>query len=147
MTRIQTFEPREWYDAIEALGQLHKAELESHITDLPRRLNREMYDTMFESGVLVNFGVFDGDKMVGYAFAFVHSHPHYEMVTAQHDSLFIHPDYRLPRVALRLMAAVEAECRARGAEKMAWVAKPGTAFQRLLDRLCRFEEMTYIKEL
>ena len=32
MTRIATFEPRQWYDEIEQLGQLHKDEVEADVT-------------------------------------------------------------------------------------------------------------------
>lgn len=147
MTRIATFNLPDWYDQIEALGQLHKAETEAHLHDQPCVLNRTLYDALFAAGVLVCVGVFADGCIVGYAVATVAPHPHYALTAAQHDSLFIHPDYRAPRLALRLVESVEAECKARGALFIAWHAKPGTPFARLLERRAHLEEHVYTKEL
>lgn len=147
MTRIETFEPREWYDAIEALGQLHKAEVEADLHDLPCVLNREMYDTMHAYGALVCVGVFDGSNIVGYGIATVSPHPHYQLIQANHDSLFIHPRYRTPRVALRLIEAVEQACKAKGAAFIAWHAKQGSPFEQVMRKRAKPEETVYIKEL
>lgn len=147
MTRIATFNLPDWYDQIEALGQLHKAETEAHLHDQPCVLNRTLYDALFAAGVLVCVGVFADGCIVGYAVATVAPHPHYDLTAAQHDSLFIHPDYRAPRLALRLVESVEAECKARGALFIAWHAKPGTPFARLLEHRAHLEEYVYTKEL
>ena len=147
MTRIATFNPPDWYDQIEALGQLHKVETEAHLHDQPCVLNRTLYDALFAAGSLVCIGAFVDDRIIGYAIAVVSPHPHYALTAAQHDSLFIHPDHRAPRLALRLVEAVEAECKARGASFIAWHAKPGTPFARLLERRARLEEHVYTKEL
>lgn len=147
MTRIQTFEPREWYDAIEVLGQLHKAETEAHLHDLPCVLNREIYDALHAMGALVCVGAFAEGEIVGYAIAMVSPHPHYQIMQALHDSLFIHPCFRTPRLAIRMIETVEAECRARGASFIAWHAKPQSAFARVIASRAREEETIYIKEL
>lgn len=147
MTRIQTFDMRDHYDAIEALGQLHKAETEAHLHDLPCSLNREIYDALQEADMLVCVGAFAEDEIIGYAIAAVSPHPHYEMVQANHDSLFIHPDFRTPRLALRMIEVVEMECRVRGASFIAWHAKPQSAFARLISSRATQEEIIYIKEL
>lgn len=149
MTRIAIFEPSpELYDEIEALGQLHKAETEAHLHDQPCVLNRTLYDALHNTGALVSVGAFaDDGRLIGYASAFVSAHPHYALTAAQHDALFIHPDHRAPRLALRMVEVVEAECKARGAAFIAWHAKPGTPFARLLERRARLEEHVYTKEL
>lgn len=148
MTRIAIFEPSPaLYDEIEQLGQLHKAETEAGLTDLPCVLNRALYDALHATGALVSVGAFDGDRLIGYASAFVSAHPHYALTAAQHDALFIHPGHRTPRLALRLIEAVEAECKARGAAFIAWHAKTGSAFARLIAARARLEESVYIKEL
>lgn len=147
MTRIAIFDIRQLYDEIEQLGQLHKAETEATLTELPCQLNRALYDALHEAGGLVSVGAFDGDRLVGYATAFISPHPHYALTSAQHDALFIHPDHRAPRLALRMLARVETECKARGAAFIAWHAKTGSAFARLIAARARLEESVYIKEL
>lgn len=149
MTRIEIFEPSpELYDEIERLGQLHKAETEATLTDLPCQLNRVLYDALHEAGGLVCVGAFaDDGRLIGYASAFVSAHPHYALTAAQHDALFIHPDHRTPRLALRMLERVESECKARGAVLIAWHAKHNSAFARLIAARAKPEETVYIKEL
>ena len=114
MTRIAIFEPSpELYDEIERLGALHKDEVEAEVTALPVSVNRDLYDVLHAQGALVCVGAFDGDALVGYAVALLSPNFHYRMTTAAHDVLFLHRDYRKPRMALRLIDAVEAECKAR----------------------------------
>jgi len=68
-------------------------------------------------GALVCVGAFaDDGRLVGYAIALLSPNFHYRMTTAAHDVLFLHRDYRKPRMALRLIDAAEAECKARGAQ-------------------------------
>lgn len=148
MTRIAIFDPRQLYDDIEQLGQLHKAETEAGLTELPCQLNRALYDALHEAGGLVSVGAFaDDDRLIGYASAFVSAHPHYALTAAQHDALFIHPDHRTPRLALRMLERVESECKARGAVLIAWHAKHNSAFARLIAARAEPEETVYIKEL
>ena len=147
MTRIETFEPREWYDAIEALGALHKAEVEADVTPLPPVAHRGIYDTLHEAGMLVPVGVFDGDAMVGYAIATISPNPHYDTITAQHDVFFLHPDYRKPRLALRMIEALEAECKARGATLFCWHTPIGGSFEKLVRLRAKSYYIMYFKEL
>ena len=148
MTRIEIFEPSpELYDEIERLGALHKDEVEAEVTALPVAINRDLYDALYAQGALVCVGAFDGDRLVGYASAFVSAHPHYALTAAQHDALFIHPDHRTPRLALRMLECVESECKARGAVLIAWHAKHNSAFARLIAARAKPEETVYIKEL
>lgn len=147
MTRIEAFEPRDWYDAIEALGQLHKAEVEADVTPLTPTANRAIYDALHEMGMLVPVGVFDGDEMVGYAIATISPNPHYRALSAQHDVFFLHPDYRKPRLALRMIEVLEAECKARGAVYFCWHAPIGGAFERIIKMRSKPYYTQYFKEL
>lgn len=144
MTRIATFDPRELYDEIERLAQMN---LNDVGMNLPCRLNRAAYDALHEAGLLACVGLFDGDALVGYAVATVLPDMHHDRTIANHDGIFIHPAYRRPRLGLRLMAALEAACKLRGASAIAWHATPDTAFARLVSRLAKLEEFTFIKEL
>lgn len=147
MTRIGTFEPCDWYDAIEALGALHKAEVEADVTPLPPTANRAIYDALHEMGMLVCVGAFEGDEMVGYAIGTISPNPHYDTLTAQHDVFFLHRDYRKPRTALRLVEALEAECKARGATLFCWHAPIGGAFERLIALRAKPYYKQFFKEL
>lgn len=144
MTRIATFEPRQWYDDIERLAQMNLGDVG---VNLPCRLNRAAYDALHEAGMLACVGLFDGDTLAGYAVATVLPDMHHNRTIANHDGIFIHPAYRRPRLGLRLMVALEAECRARGAVAIAWHATPNTAFARLVCAWAKLEEFTFIKEL
>ena len=148
MTRIAIFEPSpELYDEIEQLGALHKDEVEAEVTALPVVINRDLYDVLHAHGALVCVGAFDGDALVGYAVALLSPNFHYRMTTAAHDVLFLHRDYRKPRMALRLIDAVEAECKARGAQLMVWHAPIGGAFERILKTRANPIYTQFFKEL
>lgn len=147
MTRIAIFDPRQLYDEIERLGQLHKDEVEADVTALPVSVNRDLYDVLHAQGALVCVGAFDDDRLVGYAIALLSPNFHYRMTTAAHDALFLHRDYRTPRMALRLIDAVEAECKARGAQLMVWHAPIGGAFERILKTRANPIYTQFFKEL
>ena len=147
MTRIEIFDISDWLDAIEALAVLHRDEAEAELTELPVSLWRDGYAAMQDMGALVCVGAFVGEVMVGYATAIVSQHLHYPMVVGNHDLLFVHRDYRAPRLALRMVEMVEEVCKDKGAVMMTWSAKPGSAFERLMGSRARREEIVYIKEL
>ena len=147
MTRIAIFDPRQLYDEIERLGQLHKDEVEADVTALPVSVNRDLYDVLHAQGALVCVGAFDDDRLVGYAIALLSPNFHYRMTTAAHDALSLHRDYRTPRMALRLIDAVEAECKARGAQLMVWHAPIGGAFERILKTRANPIYTQFFKEL
>nr|DAK49290.1 MAG TPA: acetyltransferase [Caudoviricetes sp.] len=148
MTRIAIFEPSpELYDEIERLGALHKDEVEAEVTALPVAINRNLYDALYAQGALVCVGAFDDDRLVGYAIALFAPNLHYQMLSAAHDVLFLHRDYRTPRMALRLIDAVEAECKARGAQLMVWHAPIGGAFERILKTRANPIYTQFFKEL
>ena len=148
MTRIAIFEPSpELYDEIGRLGALHKDEVEAEVPALPVAINRNLYDALYAQGALVCVGAFDDDRLVGYAIALFAPNLHYQMLSAAHDVLFLHRDYRTPRMALRLIDAVEAECKARGAQLMVWHAPIGGAFERILKTRANPIYTQFFKEL
>lgn len=141
MIHIQPFKPSEWYDKIEQeLAQGHWQETEAHLSDTPPKLSRETYEALDERGSLIAIGAFDGERIVGYAVAFICEHAHYGTLYAAHDSLYIAPEYRVGRTGIKMMRAVEEEAKARGATFIAWHAKPQSTFHQLLQRLGYAEE-------
>ena len=145
---IQPCEHGQLLDQIGELAVCHWQELETEFSDRVPEPHREVYDAMSAAGGLIAFSATVDGVVVGYASAFVCRHPHYDMVLAHHDTLYLHPAHRNGSTGLRLMKAIEQEAFARGAERMMWTAKPGSAFERiLLGKGHQVEETIYCKEL
>ena len=145
---IQQCEHGQLLDQIGELAVGHWQELETDFSDRTPEPHREVYDAMAAAGCLIAFSATVDGAVIGYASAFVCRHPHYDMVLAHHDTLYLHPAYRNGSTGLRLMKAIEQEAFARGAERMMWTAKPGSAFERILQgKGYRAEEIIYCKEL
>lgn len=136
------------FDAVRDLAALHWQETEAHFSDSPPDLDLDLYRTMEQAGAALAFAAFDGGRMVGYVSGFVVRHPHYGFVVGQHDLLFVHPDYRKGSLGLRLMRRFERGAGDRGAAAVMYHAKPGTVFERILQRMgCAEEEVVYRKGL
>ena len=145
---IQPCEHGQLLDQIGELAVCHWQELETEFSDRVPEPDRNVYDAMAAAGGLIAFSATLDGVVVGYASAFVCRHPHYDMVLAHHDTLYLHPAHRNGSTGLRLMKAIEQEAFARGAERMMWTAKLGSAFERiLLGKGYQVEETIYCKEL
>ena len=145
---IQPCEHGQLLDQIGELAVCHWQEIETEFSDRVPEPHREVYDAMAAAGCLIAFSATVDGNVVGYASAFVCRHPHYDMVLAHHDTLYLHPAHRNGSTGLRLIKAIEQEAFARGAERMMWTAKPGSAFERILQgKGYRAEEIVYCKEL
>lgn len=132
---------------IYALLHAHWLETEKDVARGPAP-SIDMYKACEDAGLTVAIGLFDDDVMVGYAVAFVHRHLHYDLVAAQHDSLFIRQDHRNGRNGINLIRHLEAACLAKDAQFIAWHAKKGSPFDKLLARMGYIpEEIIYRKEL
>lgn len=92
-------------------------------------------------------GAYDDAQMVGYAIASVAPNLHYGVPVGQHMALYIAPAHRTPRLSLRLIEELAAQCKAKGARMMTWHAKPGSAFARLLAKRFKVEDLVYLQEL
>lgn len=138
----------EFFAAVTELSVGHWQETEAAFSARPPEPNRDIYTALADAGALIIMTVTDGEALVGYASAVISPHPHYDMLVAQHDTLYLAPAYRLGSLGLRLMSAIEREAVARGAERMMWHAKPGSTFARLVERMGYApEETIYHKEL
>lgn len=146
MTRIEIFEPSEGYRQVMALVQANKSEAEAHIP-FAVDVDVQLYDRLYQAGLLVLLGAYEGARMVGYAIASVAPHLHYGVLVGQHMTLYIAPEHRTPRLSLRLVEALAAQCKAKGARMMTWHAKPDSAFARLLSKRFKVEDLVYLQEL
>lgn len=93
------------------------------------------YQALQDVGALFALGAFDGDRLVGYSSALVSpSLFNPSVIGCMSDALFVHPDWRNGLAASKLVAATEAEARARGAQLMAWHTRAGTSFAEVFKR-------------
>lgn len=100
--------------------------------------NVELYAALEARNLLVSFGAFDGDEMVGYSVTILQpSHLHYaDLCMATNDVLFVRQAHRgASRAGLQLIRATEQACKEQGAQLMLWHAKPDTALLALMPRL------------
>lgn len=105
--------------------------------------HEQVYRDLEKAGLLVAFGAFDGDRMIGYATAILTVQIHYSRPYAHHDLLFVSKDYRKGSLGLRLFSAVNEACKERGADFITWTAKPDTVFESILQKFCQVEEVKY----
>lgn len=148
MDEIVAVAVSERFDAVRDLAALHWRETEAHFSGSPPDLDLALYRAAEQAGTALAFAAFDGGRMVGYVSGFVVRHPHYGFVIGQHDLLFVHPDCRKGALGLRLMRRFEREAKDKGAAAVMYHAKPGTVFERILQRTgCMEEEVVYRKEL
>ena len=94
----------------------------------------------------------DGDQIVGYAINFIAPHIHYrDVLMVYNDALWTAHSHRA-QVGAQLMAETRAAGKRRGAQLMAWHAKPGTTLDRVLQiavrrKRARVQDIVYTEEL
>lgn len=132
MTRIAIVNPAEW---IPRIGDLLAANWAETGFDFPFAPDVAAYGRMFDAGMLFAAAALDGDEVIGYCTVAVTPHPHNPAVRiAGNDALFVAPAYRKGTAAGRLLKAVEAEAKRRGAVRMVWHCRAGTDLTDMLVR-------------
>jgi predicted GNAT superfamily acetyltransferase len=145
MIEIRESVPTEHFDSIRDLMTAHWLETEGDVDGGPNPVI-ESYKVAEDMGFVVAYAAFDGELMVGYGVCFVSPHLHYRTLYGQHDVLFVHKDYRQTRVGLDLIRSLRNGAKAKGAKFMCWHAKPGSSFEKILQRSCKEEETIYREE-
>lgn len=110
----------------------------------------EVYRAMEESNSCIAVGAFGVDgKLFGYAVSFLAQHPHYSgLRVCQNDVLFVAKARRNGPAGIRLIRESERLAAAAGAGMFIWHAKPNTALEQLLPRLCYgVQDVLYSKAL
>ena len=82
----------EMLDEIEPLAEVHIKEVS--IFSVGMDIHRMMYIKAQEANVYKLLTARKDGKLVGYIGFFIFRHPHYDLMTAQQDILYMHPDYR-----------------------------------------------------
>ncbi|MFJ1253413.1 GNAT family N-acetyltransferase [Cupriavidus sp. CuC1] len=132
MTRIAIVNPAEW---IPRIGDLLAANWAETGFDFPFAPDVEGYGRAFDAGLVFAVAALDGESVVGYCTVVVTPHPHNPAVLiAGNDALFVDPAYRNGLTTGRLLKAVEAEAKARGAVRMLWHCRAGTPLADMLTR-------------
>jgi GNAT superfamily N-acetyltransferase len=131
---VRPIDIAEHFDAAAPLMAANWAE--TGLPGFPFEPNRALYEHAQASGMLVAMGAFSpGDDLVGYATAIVAPHPfNPAVVVASTDTLYVQPDYRAGLLGARLMQAMEAAARERGARYVFWHMRAGTPGADMLAR-------------
>lgn len=108
----------------------------------------DRYNAYEVAGMAILFTVRDDGRMVGHGLMYICPSMHTQQIIATEDAMFLLPEYRRGRNALRLYQFVEQECAKRGAVEIMVTAKPDTGAARILEHLgCTLVNYQYCKHL
>ena len=123
------------WDEMVALAALHWQETEGYRHGQPFAPSLERYKQYDDMGwYFEGTARDDSGKMVGYCGMYIVPSMHSQCQIAVEDSLFIVPEHRKGRNAIRFIQFLEAECRRRGVVEISITAK-NEAVGRLLTHL------------
>lgn len=112
---------------------LEEYALECHLPEIGQaRAQLDTYLAIEKSGVFHLIGAFDGPTVVGFAAVLAVSLPHYGVLAAIAESLFVVKAYRLDGVGWRLLNEVRQLARRLEAKTLLLTAPVGGALDRLL---------------
>lgn len=118
--------------------------------DFPLDPDRRQYIAAQEAGILFALAAFDGEEVVGYSTAFVSPHHFNPAVVMCHsDALFVARSHRDSSAGARLIAETERVARERGAHRMLWHTRAGTALADVLSSRPAYQpaDVVVVKDL
>jgi GNAT superfamily N-acetyltransferase len=77
--------------------------------------DKTLYERLFASGMMYVFGAFDAGELIGFAVVLICPNPHYGVPLACVESIFVAKGKRKTGAGMRLIAAIEARAREKGA--------------------------------
>lgn len=93
------------------------------------------YQAIQDAGALLTLAAFDGDTVVGYSTAYLSAHMfNPAVVCCLSEALFVADSHRKGSAPYKLIRATEQLAKARGAHRMMWCTRAGTAFAEMLKR-------------
>lgn len=121
---------------VEPLLELHYRELTLNRDVVKLNPDWSRYSELEHAGAFHVFTARDGCRLIGYSAFFLGPHLHYkDLVVANNDVLYLHPDARSGMAGIRLIKTSEAGMKALGAAKITWHAKHSNDLQQILARL------------
>lgn len=119
-----------------ALFAAHYEEVAKNRQTTPLDPHWGRYEALEDSGQLIALAAWEGDRIIGYSVCLVTENLHYgSTVMAHNDVLYVEPAHRRSRLGLQLMRESERLAVARGAKRMTWHAKEGTALAAILPKI------------
>ena len=100
---------------------------------------REIYAHMQSTGLMHSFGVFEEEKLVGFASILLFTLPHYGKKVANVESMFLAKSHRMGGFGLELMKEIEQFAKERGCSAMLYNARFGSALEKMLTRASNYE--------
>lgn len=120
---------------IPEIGELLRANWAETGFDFAFNPDCDAYQRMFDAGICFAVAARRSGQVVGYCSVMVAPHPYNPDVRlAATDALFVHPTHRNGITAGRLIQAAEREAQARGATRISWHCRAGTATAVMLTR-------------
>ena len=92
-----TFALERFADVVEELAPMHRmqwAEVDERMKVFEFRPNYPAYAQMEQEGRILQFVIRKSGALVGYCMVMLFESLHTQLLSAQEDSLFLHPDYR-----------------------------------------------------
>lgn len=130
----------------------HREELTTNKVLMRLNPDVERYRDAENAGFGMTIVARDDAQIVGYSINFVAPHIHYrDVLMVYNDALWTAHSHRA-LVGAALMAETKAAGKRRGAQLMAWHAKPGTTLDRILQievrrKHARVQDIVYTEEL
>lgn len=102
------------------------------------RINKDWYADLERSGLGQAFGVFEDEKLVGFAYAVLNVQPHFTNTTVLAvDAIYVTPDARKRNGGLALLRALKAHAKAMKADGLLLGAKLNTDAYRLYEAVAK----------
>lgn len=95
----------------------------------------ERYNEYQKCNWLLAMTARDNGRLVGYAIMYITPSMHTQQRNATEDAIYLLPEYRKGRNALRFFQFVEDECCKRGARQISATAQPGSPAGRILEHM------------
>jgi GNAT superfamily N-acetyltransferase len=106
-----------------------------------------LYAMLENSGGFQAFGVYDGDKLIGFGAVLVYVLPHFGRKIAASESVFILKENRKSWLGIDLLEEMKNHARSNGCEKFIYSAPVGSRFDQMLRTLYPHTNNIYIEDL
>jgi len=131
---------------LSSLFEQHKDEVGS-FGDIPVDPDWKMYDTLCKHGFMHILILRYNLKLVGYYIVMINRHLHYNIIIAENDIVYIHPDHR-GMIAIKFLKWIDQYLKKCGVKYTHVGVKPFRDFSSVLKRMgYKVMETRYYKEL